>query len=256
METKPLSQSSLRNLQQRIVAVFNRAVKCGKLNANPFYQMLKSDTFAKGDKATKSFLTPMELKLFMASVEASPGVSEAQSAFVFACLTGLRISDIKALEWSNIKKTDNSYMLFIEQKKTKERIAVPIGTTAMEWLPEKGEDDKVFHLAAHANVDAAIKRIAKKVGIEKNVSFHTARHTFATLVQAVTRDIETTKKMLGHRSLKSTMVYAEVLTEEKVKAVENTKTVFHSRKLKVENKKIPQTKRTAATNRHPRKVTE
>jgi hypothetical protein len=52
------------------------------------------------------------------------------------------------------------------------------------------------------------------------------------------------------------MVYAEVLTEEKVKAVENTKTVFHSRKLKVENKKIPQTKRTAATNRHPRKVTE
>jgi integrase len=256
METKPLSQSSLRNLQQRIVAVFNRAVKCGKLNANPFYQMLKSDTFAKGDKATKSFLTPMELKLFMASVEASPGVSEAQSAFVFACLTGLRISDIKALEWSNIKKTDNSYMLFIEQKKTKELIAVPIGTTAMEWLPKKGDDDKVFHLAAHANVDAAIKRIAKKVGIEKNVSFHTARHTFATLVQAVTRDIETTKKMLGHRSLKSTMVYAEVLTEEKVKAVENTKTVFHSRKPKVENKKIPQTKRTAATNRHPRKVTE
>jgi site-specific recombinase XerD len=105
-------------------------------------------------------------------------------------------------------------------------------------------------------VDAAIKRIAKKVGIEKNVSFHTARHTFATLVQAVTRDIETTKKMLGHRSLKSTMVYAEVLTEEKVKAVENTKTVFHSCKPKVENKKIPKTKRTAATNRHPRKVTE
>lgn len=83
---------------------------------------------------------------------------------------------------------------------------------------------------------------------------HLARHTFGTLIQAATGDIETTKKLMGHKSLKSTAVYADVLTEEKVKAISNTKTVFRSRKPHTENKKIPRTKRTAATNTHPRKV--
>ena len=81
-----------------------------------------------------------------------------------------------------------------------------------------------------------------------------SRHTFGTLIQAATGDIETTKKLMGHKSLKSTAVYADVLTEEKVKAISNTKTVFRSRKPHTENKKIPRTKRTAATNTHPRKV--
>ena len=94
----------------------------------------------------------------------------------------------------------------------------------------------------------------KKVGITKTISFHTSRHTFGTLIQAATGDIETTKKLMGHKSLKSTAVYADVLTEEKVKAISNTKTVFRSRKPHTENKKIPRTKRTAATNTHPRKV--
>lgn len=86
------------------------------------------------------------------------------------------------------------------------------------------------------------------------ITFHTSRHTFGTLIQAATGDIETTKKLMGHKSLKSTAVYADVLTEEKVKAISNTKTVFRSRKPHTENKKIPRTKRTAATNTHPRKV--
>ena len=120
---------------------------------------------------------------------------------------------------------------------------------------KKGNDDFVFHLPAKANVDAALKRIAKKVGIEKNISFHCARHTFGILVQAVTGNIETTKKLMGHKSLKSTAIYADVLTNEKVKAVDNTKKAFRGRKQREENKQIPRTKRTAATNTHPRRIT-
>lgn len=116
-------------------------------------------------------------------------------------------------------------------------------------------DDFVFHLPAKANVDAALKRIAKKVGIEKNISFHCSRHTFGILVQAVTGNIETTKKLMGHKSLKSTTIYADVLTNEKVKAVDNTKKAFRGRKQREENKQIPRTKRTAATNTHPRRIT-
>ena len=256
METKPLGHGTLRNVQQRIVAVFNKAVKVGKLRANPFYQMEKSDYFAKPKTAHKAFLTPDELKTFMASDEKSPGVAETQRAFGFACLTGLRVSDIRALRWSDIRQNEDTQTLVIVQKKTKALNAVPICTTAKAWMPERGKDDLVFHLPAKPNMDAALKRIAKKVGIEKNISFHTARHTFATLVQAATGNIETTQKLLGHKSLKSTAVYADVLTEEKVKAIGNTKRVFRSRKMQEENRQIPKTKRTAATNRHPRKVTQ
>ena len=252
-ESKPLSASSLKNVQQRIVAVFNKAVKAGKLTANPFYQMDKTDTFTAPKASHKQFLTPDELKTFMASEETN-GVRETQLAFGFACLTGLRISDIRALKWSDIQRNEDTNTLVIFQKKTKALNAVPICSTAMGWMPERGKDNKVFHLPAHANVDAALKRIAKKVGINKTISFHTSRHTFGTLIQAATGNIETTKKLMGHKSLKSTAIYADVLTEEKVKAVGNTKNAFKGNKPHEENTKIPKTRRTAATNTHPRKV--
>ncbi len=252
-ESKPLSDSSLKNVQQRIVAVFNKAVKSGILVANPFYQMDKSDTFATPKESHKQFLTPGELKTFMASEETN-GVRETQLAFGFACLTGLRISDIRALRWSDIQQNEGTNTLVIFQKKTKVLNAVPICSTAMAWMPERGKDNKVFHLPAHANVDAALKRIAKKVGISKTISFHTSRHTFGTLIQAATGNIETTKKLMGHKSLKSTAIYADVLTEEKVKAIRNTKNVFKGNKPHEENTKIPKTRRTAATNTHPRKI--
>ena len=95
----------------------------------------------------------------------------------------------------------------------------------------------------------------KECGIKKHITFHCFRHTFGILVQAVTGNIETTKKLMGHKSLKSTAIYADVLTNEKVKAVDNTKKAFRGRKKREENKQIPRTKRTAATNTHPRRIT-
>lgn len=81
VEAKPLCEGSLHNVQQRIVTVFNKAVKFGKLKANPFYQLEKSDIFPKPKTSHKQYLTPDELKRFMASDERSPGVAEAQRAF-------------------------------------------------------------------------------------------------------------------------------------------------------------------------------
>lgn len=114
VKAKPLSNASLRNMQQRIVAVFNKAVKTGKLKANPFYQLEKEDTISKPKSGHKLYLTPDELKLFMASEETN-GVRETQLAFGFACLTGLRISDIRALRWSNIMRNEVTNTLVIVQ---------------------------------------------------------------------------------------------------------------------------------------------
>ena len=256
VKAKSLTKGTLRNVQQRIVAVFNKAVRAGKIKANPFYQMEKGDTVPKPKTSAKSYLTPDELKLIMASDEKCPTVAETKRAFIFACLTGLRISDVRNLKWSNIIKIAETDTLVIIQKKTKEVNSVPICSTAAAWLPERGKDNKVFHLPALANIDAALKRIAKRVGIEKNISFHTSRHTFGTMIQAATGDIETTKKLMGHSSIKSTMIYADVLTEEKVKAISNADNAFKDRPEHKENTTIRATKRTAATRNHPCKIVE
>ena len=197
IEAKPLGNGTLCYIQRNITTVFNRAVRAGKIKLNPFYQMDKADCFPKQKTTHQQYLTPEELKLFMASKETSPGVAETQRAFGFACLTGLRISDINALRWSDITINGDTATLVIVQKKTKEVNAVPICSTAMVWLPERGTDDKVFHLPARANVDAALKRIAKRARIEKNISFHTARHTFGTLIQATSGELRPRRTSWG-----------------------------------------------------------
>jgi site-specific recombinase XerD len=78
----------------------------------------------------------------------------------------------------------------------------------------------VFHLPARANVDAALKRIAKKVGIDKNISFHTFRHTFATLQLAAGTDLYTISKMLTHSNISTTQIYADVVNDLKRKAAD------------------------------------
>ena len=252
ISSRPLSPSSLHGIQQRLVAIFNKAVRSGVITANPFYKLDKCDIFSKPTPSAGTYLTPDELKLFMSSVEKSPGVADAQRAFGFACLTGLRISDIYALKWSDIYHDGDRHWLTIVQKKTKNLNVVPICPTALSWLPPKRDSDRVFSLPARPNVDTSLKRIAKKVGITKNIHFHVARHTFATLVQTAIGDIETTKALLGHTNVSSTAIYADVVMEDKIKAVENTATAFQSRENRSENTRIPRTKRTAATTTHPR----
>lgn len=248
-----LCASTLRNIQQRIVAVFNKAVRDGILQSNPYNRLDKENIFVKPKTSHREILTPHELKRFMDYEEKSPGVVESKKGFVFACLTGLRISDIRALKWSDIKTNEDSMILIIVQQKTKALNAVPIGDTAKQWMPEKSDDDYVFHLPSNSCVYDNIRRTAKNAGISKKISFHTSRHTFGTLTLAATGDLYTTQRLLGHKDIRTTAIYAEVLMEDKIKAIQNADGVFKSSKRK-ENKTIPKTKRTAATNRHPRKV--
>ena len=83
VKAKPLSNASLRNMQQRIVAVFNKAVKTGKLKANPFYQLEKEDTISKPKSGHKLYLTPDELKLFMVMMnQSSPSIITSSSTML------------------------------------------------------------------------------------------------------------------------------------------------------------------------------
>ena len=114
-------------------------------------------------------------------------------------------------------------------KKTKGLIALPLSEEAVKWMPEKdskGNDDLVFTLPTLPSVNGALRKWAKDCGIERNITFHTARHTFATMLLTLGVDIYTTSKLLGHRDIKTTQIYAEIVDEKKDKAVNLANDVF------------------------------
>ena len=225
---KPLSAKTLQLNQRNLISMLNRAVEEGLLEKNPFYEIDPREKFQKTSPSSREFLTVQELK---ALADAPTGSPITKQTFLFCCFTGLRHSDKKELCWSDIQKTDSGDIIRIpSMQKTKHSVTVPLGSQAKAWLPDwngASLDAKIFPNApAICNADRALKHIAKRAGIDKTISFHCSRHTFATLTLTAGGDIYTTSKLLGHTSVHTTEIYAEVVNEKKVAAVALLDDVF------------------------------
>jgi len=144
--------------------------------------------------------------------------------FLFGCLTGLRISDMMKLTWSEINYTDEiGYHIIYTQKKTLQNELLQINQQAMDLLGERQDDEfKVFEGLIYSDTkNRLLKNWALDAGVRKNVTFHIARHTFATLQLTMGTDIYTVSKLLGHRKITTTQIYGKIVDEKKRKAVDN-----------------------------------
>ncbi len=143
-------------------------------------------------------------------------------AALFSALTGLRHSDIQKLKWNEISLDNNQPRINFTQKKTKGVEYMPISQQSLELCGEpKSPNDLVFeNLTNPAWINRPLKTWVAKAGINKNITFHCFRHTFATLQLSSGTDIYTVSKMLGHTNVKTTQVYAKVIDEKKNKAAE------------------------------------
>ncbi|WP_313029245.1 site-specific integrase [Soonwooa sp.] len=146
-------------------------------------------------------------------------------AALFSALTGLRHSDIQKLKWNEISIENNQPRISFTQKKTKGVEYMPISQQALEICgTPKSPNDLVFeNLTNPAWINRPLKNWVEKAGIQKNITFHCFRHTFATLQLSNGTDIYTVSKMLGHTNVKTTQVYAKVIDEKKNKAAEAIK---------------------------------
>ena len=147
-----------------------------------------------------------------------------KDAFIFSCLTGLRFSDVKSLKWKNIYyDKENGYLIKFTQQKTKGVEYLPINKQAVDILGErKNDDDVIFeNLVYSAYHNKILRKWVEKAGIEKHITYHSSRHTFATLHLTMNTDIYTVSKLLGHRYLKTTEIYAKVIDKKKIEAVTN-----------------------------------
>lgn len=220
---KPISASTRNTYYQIFNGALNVAVRKKRILRNPFNEMEKSEK-PKMPESVRSYMTIEEVR----SLIATPMENETvKSAYLFSCFCGLRISDVKKLKWKDVFLDHGQYRLAVAMQKTKEPIYLPLSNEALKWMPERGDktgDDNVFDLPS--TVNTLIKPWGKAAGISKQFTFHTARHTFATMMLTLGADLYTVSKLLGHTSVRMTQVYAKIVNKKKDDAVNLTNGLF------------------------------
>jgi integrase len=153
---------------------------------------------------------------------------EVKRAFLFCCFTGLRQSDLKLLKWADVEKG----IIDIRQKKTDDLVTVPLGNTALAILNQNKTNvyplpnTPIFKLPEHRKtINDILIAWFKKAGISKKAFFHLSRHTFATLSLTQGADLYTVSKLLGHKEIKTTQIYAKIVDEKKKEAVDKLPTI-------------------------------
>lgn len=224
-----LAEFTLLLFEETVKAIFNKAVREGLIAFNPIQDLAKEERFHAPDKH-REYLTTDELKRFLAVETRTQAEQTVQKAFGFSCMTGLRLGDMQRLRWSDIKDTGEVLMVSIVQQKTGRPVTVPLNELAISLLPprpENGEDGIIFPLVKKSdNVAKYVRRIKEKAGIEKDFTYHSSRHSAATLAITAGAELYSVSKILGHGSIVSTQVYASVNMEKKTEAVNLANGIF------------------------------
>lgn len=171
------------------------------------------------------YLTIEEVKKLAQTECEYPNIKRA---FLFSCLTGLRRSDIINLTWGEIQQQGEYVRIIFKQKKTKGQEYLDISPQAAELLGERGKpnDHPFTDIHSPSCTNEAIKRWVLRAGIQKEITFHCGRHTFAVMMLDLGTDIYTVSKLLGHRYLTTTQIYAKVLDKNKQAAVSKIPDIF------------------------------
>jgi integrase len=207
-----VSQNTAHTYFARLKAVLNQAVEREVINTNPsrFSQIKKTDVY-------KEFLTVDDLR----KLKETPCYNqETKNAFLFSCYTGLRFSDIDSLRFKDI---EGGYINFKQQKtKGYERIKLSKNAIAIiNSQRERGKKEgKVFNLLYPTTTIVHIQKWVRDAGIKKHITWHSGRHTFATLALTHDIDLYTVSKLLGHKEIKTTQIYAKLIDKKKDEAVD------------------------------------
>jgi len=217
-EQHTLGPSTVAKYWSAIVFVLRRAVRDRILPRNPAESMRGVSV----PETVKSYLSPEELGLLAAAPLGGELGGTVKLAFLFAALTGLRVSDVRSLKWGDLARSP--WKILKVQKKTNNVVGVPLNDAAVRIINDgalHNHEELVFPRLSEskANTNQYLKVWAKAAGITKPFGWHTARHTFATLSLEGGADIATVSRLLGHTKIATTMVYAKSTDEAKRRAV-------------------------------------
>ncbi|WP_290736540.1 MULTISPECIES: site-specific integrase [unclassified Fibrobacter] len=183
----------------------NKMFQDGILKENPFDKVKIGRVYSR-----RGFLTKGELKRLCLNFE-DRGMSLTQTeqdvmrVFLFSCFTGLRYSDLRSLDASEIF----DWKIRKQMHKTGDPVYIPIPVQARLLLPTEMKAGKVFRVVENSHFNRTLRSAAQKLGYHKHIHCHLARHTFATTCITLGIPLPVTSKLLGHRNLETTLIYAK-----------------------------------------------
>ena len=183
----------------------NKMFRDGLLKENPFDKVKIGRVYTQ-----RSFLTKHELKNLYLNFEdkqrfLTKTERDTMRVFLFSCFTGLRYMDLKTLSGNEIF----DWKIRKQMHKTGDPVYIPIPVQARLLLPEKMGNSPVFRVVENSYFNRTLRKAAKKLGYSKYIHCHLARHTFATTCITLGIPLPATSKLLGHRNLETTLIYAK-----------------------------------------------
>jgi site-specific recombinase XerD len=220
LEETNLNPNTAGNYLDAVKHALNLAVQENILPKNP-----ASGESIKQVEPDREFLNWDEVNLFAKVKTSSEIDTGVKKAFLFACLTGVRISDIKTLKWENLENSSSGTKLVKRQKKTQTSIYNTIHNSAWEIIQDNQPhlpSDPVFqHISQmKGNSASTLSKLTKQSGITKNVTWHVARRSFAVKMLENGVDLFTVSKLLGHAKITTTIKYLKLTSALSQKAVE------------------------------------
>lgn len=216
IKDKPLARNSKLSYFNKLRACLNQAFEDRIIPINPCRGVERF----RPEEGVRMYLTIDEVRLLAQTDCEYPRIKDA---FLFSCMTGLRRSDILRLTWGDIHKQGDFTRIIFRQKKTEGQEYLDITPQAAQLMGEpKGIKDHIFEdIHSPSCTNKAVQEWVLNAGIHKKITFHCARHTFATMMLDLGTDIYTVSKLLGHKDLSTTQIYVKVLDKNKQKAVSN-----------------------------------
>ncbi len=224
---KPLSPKSQADYIGYFSTALNGAVRAEIISENPFMTMDSQDRIKVPD-SKREFLTIDEIKKL---INTDCPREDVKRVYLFSCYCGLRLSDVYGLRWKDLSQDGEQWRASVIMQKTTTPIFLPLSKQAVRWLPEKPttakDEDKVFDgLCCEVHINIVLKKWTEAAGITKHITFHTSRHTFATMMLTLGADLYVTSKLLGHANVKTTQIYGKIIDSKKVDAVNLVDNVF------------------------------
>ncbi len=224
-------QNTVWNRLKVIRKICHKARREGLIDRNPFeFYKLKTE------ETERDFLTLEELKAFMNLTNLTALQERVRDIYIFCSFSGgIRFSDVATLTWDDIKVRNDIYRLRIQMTKTEKFIEFKLPKLSVDLLkkyrggntpycfpilPAQCNAVRLWTSRKNALFNKTLKVIAKKSGILKHITFHTSRHTFATLSLSNGIQTEIVGEILGHKDLKTTQIYTKILDKQKDDAMD------------------------------------
>lgn len=220
---QPLTRASQALYFAVLKACINQAYRDELIASNPAAKVKGVDH----EDSVRVYLTVDELRR-MANTP-YPKADTYRRAFLFSCLTGLRKSDVKQLRWGDVHQQGDYTRIVFRQKKTGGQEYIDINPQAAELMGARRLDGvEVFEgFRESASQVLHLRRWAKLAGVTKPLTFHCGRHTFAVMMLDLGADIYTVSKLLGHKELATTQIYAKILDKKKQAAAMMIPQIFN-----------------------------